>query len=63
MVLLPVWEALPSSLIGCQKSLFCTFIQLGLKIIYGIFHEDWTEFVACGYVLLILTTLNMAAKF
>ena len=27
------------------------------------FQEDWTEFVACGYVLLVLTTFNMAAKF
>ena len=64
--------ALPSSLIGCHgqtvlnfKKLFYTFYtfcQLGPKIKYGKFHEDWTEFVACGYVLLILTTFNMEAK-
>ena len=62
--------ASPSSLIGCHgqtvlnlKKLLETFVQLGPKIIYCTFHEDWTEFVACGYVLLNLTTFNMVAKF
>ena len=47
--------ASPSSLIGCHgqrvlnwKKLCQIFVQLGLKIISGKFHEDWTEFVACG---------------
>jgi hypothetical protein len=44
------------------KKIFNESVQLGLKIISGMFHEDWTEFVACGYVLLILTTFNMEAK-
>jgi hypothetical protein len=45
-----------------EKAVF-TFVQLGLKIIYGKFHDDWTLFVAFGYVILIVTTLNMAANF
>ena len=31
-------------------------------MISGKIHEDWTEFVPCGYVLFILTTFNMVAK-
>ena len=40
--------ALPSSLNGChgqtvlnKKKLFSRSVQLGLKIIYGRFHDDW----------------------
>ena len=62
--------ASPSNLIGCDgqnvlnlKKMFDAFVQLGLKIISGRFHEDCAEFVAYGYVLLILTTFNMVAKF
>ena len=43
------FAALPSSLIGFPgqtvlnlKKLSNTFVQLGLKIIYGKFHDDWT---------------------
>ena len=57
-------------MIGCHgqtvlnfKKLFDTCVQLGLKTISGKFHEDLTEFVACGYVVLILTTFNTVAKF
>jgi hypothetical protein len=38
-----------AGLIGCHgqtvlnlRKLFDTFVQLGLKIIYAKFHEDWT---------------------
>ena len=44
------------------KKLLNQFDQLVLEITYCKFHEDWKEFVACGYVLLILATFNMAAK-
>jgi hypothetical protein len=58
--------ASPSNLIGCDgqnvlnlKKMFDAFVQLGLKIISGKFHEDCTDFMACGYVPLIFDNVSM----
>jgi hypothetical protein len=42
------------------KKLFDTFVQLGLKVIYGNFHKDWTEHVASENIQLISTSFKVA---
>ena len=61
---LPVWQvwlAVTAKRFWIWKS--CLTHVFSLVWRSGKFHEDWTEFVACGYVLVILTSFNMAAKF